>query len=153
MKRYIIYNPLTNKQEMVWGDYSIKKKVMNYFSDLSKTKEVDVSHCQFGDSELETYFDLFGFECGEYWFPILQPVFDYIDTYNDNPKNKEKIIVQRVSSVDKHVDIQLNFKPHSLESIIDDVVEQTSHVCEFCGGSNTVKHLYYENPEDIHRKP
>lgn len=32
-------------------------------------------------------FELFGVECGEGWYPLIKPIFEYIEEYN---KNKEK---------------------------------------------------------------
>jgi len=139
MKRYKVLYPSSQKTEYVWGDYNLKTKVIDYFTNLSMTKKVDVSSADILEIPIESYFDIFGLECGQYWFPLIQPIIDYIDEYNSQEENKEKIVIKRISSQDRQLDIQLNFRPQSLENIINDAITHSRSICEFCGGSNSVK--------------
>lgn len=139
MRRYKVLFPSTQKTEYVWGDYNIKTKVIDYYTNLSMTKKIDVSCVEIIHTPMETYFDIFGLECGQYWFPLVQPIIDYIDEYNSQVENKEKIIIKRISSQDRQLDVQLNFRPHSLENIINDAINRSKGICEFCGASNNVK--------------
>lgn len=139
MKRYKILFPSSQKTEYVWGDYNLKTKVIDYFTNLSMTKKVDVSGADILEIPIESYFDIFGLECGQYWFPLIQPIIDYIDEYNSQEENKEKIIIKRISSQNRQLDVQLNFRPLSLENIINDAITHSKDICEFCGASNTLK--------------
>lgn len=139
MKRYKVLYPSSQKTEYIWGDYNIKTKVIDYYSNLSMSKKVDISCVEIIDTPLETHFDIFGLECGRYWFSLIQPIIDYIDEYNSHEENKEKIVIKRISSQDRQLDIQLNFRPQSLENIINDAITHSRGVCEFCGASNSVK--------------
>lgn len=139
MKRYKILFPSSQKTEYVWGDYNLKTKVIDYFTNLSMTKKVDVSGADILEIPIESYFDIFGLECGQYWFPLIQPIIDYIDEYNSQEENKEKIIIKRISSQNRQLDVQLNFRPLSLENIINDAITHSKDICEFCGASNSVK--------------
>jgi hypothetical protein len=103
------------------------------------TKKVDVSGADILEIPIESYFDIFGLECGQYWFPLIQPIIDYIDEYNSQEENKEKIIIKRISSQNRQLDVQLNFRPLSLENIINDAITHSKDICEFCGASNSVK--------------
>jgi hypothetical protein len=139
MKRYKVLFPSSQKAEYVWGDYNLKTKVIDYFTNLSMTKKVDVSGADILEIPIESYFDIFGLECGQYWFPLIQPIIDYIDEYNSQEENKEKIIIKRISSQNRQLDVQLNFRPLSLENIINDAITHSKDICEFCGASNSVK--------------
>lgn len=145
MKRYKILHPSTQKTELIWGDYNLKTNSIEYYTNLSKTKKVDISCMDIIQCPMDTYFDICGLECGQYWFPLIQPIIDYIDIYNSQDEHKEKIVINRIVSQDGQLDIQLNFRPYSLENIIDDAIARSKDICEFCGASNHIKPLNYEN--------
>lgn len=148
MKRYKALNKLNNKVVECWGDYNISTRNIDYYDSLVSPKQLDMTFYEVLDSPMVTHFDFFGIETGPAWFPLLQPLFDYIDQFNT--ENKEPIVVQRIKSESKELVISLNFCPHILEGIIDDIKSQSKDICEYCGASNVIKPLNHEDTEIIY---
>lgn len=141
MKKYYVHNVLTNKDCHIWGDYNLQTNLVDYYERLDSTKKLEP--CQFIKLEtpMETHFDIFGLECGPFWFPLLQPIFDYIDEYNADETHVEKIQVRRVFSNNGQLDVSLNFRPHTLGNLINDIAQQASTICQYCGTTHTIKPL------------
>ena len=146
MKRYYVHNVLTNKDSYVWGDYNIHTKVIDHYAKLDSMETLDMTPFVKLEVPMETYFDIFGLECGPFWFPLLQPIFDYIDDYNADDAHSEKIQVKRVLSSNGQLEVNLNFRPQSLSNLIEDISAKVKDVCQYCGATHTIKSSnYHEN--------
>ena len=43
--------------------------------------------------DLKTPWELFGVECGEGWFPLIEPILQYIQSYNKDKAEEYQIVV------------------------------------------------------------
>ena len=43
--------------------------------------------------DLKTPWELFGVECGEGWFPLIEPILQYIQSYNKDKAEEYLIVV------------------------------------------------------------
>ena len=87
--------------------------------------------------EINTPFELFGYECGPGWLPLIQEAQSLIDKYNATV-NDERGEVKFVQVKEKwgELCLYLNFYPAELMDPIRELEEKSHHVCEHCGVSN-----------------
>ena len=46
--------------------------------------------------DLKTPWELFGVECGEGWFPLIEPILQYIQSYNKDKAEEYQIVVYQI---------------------------------------------------------
>lgn len=83
-------------------------------------------------------FDWFGFECGEGWADLLEPVIAYIDTHNQfNPDNQ--IVIAQI----KEKFGTLRFYVHTWEGEVDALIYEAENksesTCETCGKNGKLR--------------
>jgi hypothetical protein len=89
-------------------------------------------------SSLPTPYYLFGIECGKGWYPLIQPVIDYIDDYNKDKDDNNMIRITQVREKYGSLRIYTNMYTPELQELIDKAEIESEKVCEFCGSR---KHL------------
>lgn len=96
------------------------------------------------DKEFELYipypFELFGVECGKGWNKLIQPLFEYIENYNQNKAKDEQIKVLQVKEKFGSLRYYTNFTTPELRDMIDDAEDRSYHTCEICGSTENIGH-------------
>lgn len=87
---------------------------------------------------MKTSFEEFGIECGKGWHPILIPLFDYIEKYNINKNDDEKIIVLQVKEKFGGLRFYCNFYTDDLRNLIRIAESDCAETCELCGTKENV---------------
>lgn len=113
-----------------------------YFKDLMLKEKIDMSQYSKIDNSTEDSvpipFQLFGVECERGWYPLIQPVIDYIDKFNEGKSEEEKIHIMQIKEKYGTLRIYVSYGTEELFKMIDDAEEESAHVCEFCGAKEDV---------------
>lgn len=101
-------------------------------------------------------YELFGVECGEGWKSLYQPIIDYIEEYNKDKKNEEKIQIHQIKEKFGYLCFYANKYNEELRQMIRDAEEKSYHTCEVCGKhiDKPISENYWIYPEceDCHNK-
>ena len=95
------------------------------------------------NDELKTPYELFGWEIGEGWFKIVEPVVKSIEEYNSQSKGGN-IEIAQIKEKWGGLEIYLHFDgvPSDVVKKFNDMVaaarEEASHTCEDCGTKKNV---------------
>lgn len=79
----------------------------------------------------ENPYDLFGAECGKGWYPIIQPIIDYVD-------NVPKMEIIQIKEKFGELRVYLNFEDETVSKLIDEAVKEASETCELCGSKEDI---------------
>ena len=89
-------------------------------------------------NEVETPFDLFGFEISSGWMGLVQPILNEIKHWNETNPDKPQIKIFQI----KEKFGELRFYADNCPDYIDDMIskaERESHkICERCGSATNV---------------
>ena len=85
------------------------------------------------ERKLKTPFELFGVECGKGWYPLIKPIFDYIEEYNKDKEGEDKMEVLQCKEKFAGLRVYMNFYDDKLRKLIDDAEEKSYNTCEICG--------------------
>lgn len=88
--------------------------------------------------KLKTPFELFNVECGKGWFELLKPIFNYIEEYNKDESNTEKIEVLQVKEKFGGLRFYTNFETDELSKLIEEAEFKADNTCELCGSTEKV---------------
>ena len=92
--------------------------------------------------KIKTCWDLFGIECGKGWYELLKPLFEYIENYNKNKKDDEKIIIKQVKEKFGTLRFYTSFETDELSELISNAEDESSKTCELCGSKEHVGHTF-----------
>lgn len=85
------------------------------------------------DDKKQTPYELFGIECGNGWHSLLTPIFEYIEEYNKDKEEDNKIKITQIKEKFGVLRIYCNHYTDDLRKIIYDAVENSKNTCENCG--------------------
>lgn len=93
----------------------------------------------FTKGELEP-FAMFGFECGDGWYDILEMLIDQIDRYIKQKQNTDPIDIQIVQVKEKFGGLRfyIDGGDDAIYEIIRFVEELSYKTCEFCGSNQKI---------------
>lgn len=83
-------------------------------------------------------YELFGVECGKGWYKLLDPIFEYIEKYNKNKAEEEKIHVEQIKEKFSTLRVYTNFTTPELEELIDKAEDKSAETCEICGSTKDI---------------
>ena len=83
-------------------------------------------------------YELFGVECGQGWRELYNPIFKYIEEYNKDKPDGEKIRPLQVKEKWAHLEFYTNFVTKELGDMIDKAYEESENICEECGSHKNV---------------
>lgn len=130
----IIYK---SSDEVVFAYYRTENGKKVYYED----KE---GKCPIVNKEFEIYipypFELFGVECGEGWNKLIQPLFDYIENYNQDKAKDEQIKILQVKEKFGSLRFYTNFTTSELNKMEEDAEDKSYHTCEICGSTENIGH-------------
>ena len=140
MFRELFRNKESGEECMFWVYYIEGKP--HYFKDVSLTKEVDISNYDVVDEEeivnIPTPYQLFGIECERGWYPLLQPIIDYIDEYNIGKSEEEMIYIDQIKEKMGTLNVYVSFLTPELSRLIDEAEDKSENICEICGSEKNV---------------
>ena len=87
---------------------------------------------------LKTAYQMFGVECGDGWKGLIQPIFDYIEKYNLDKSEEEKIEVRQVKEKFGGLRFYTNFVDKTLDEMIRKAESESYLVCEKCGSRENI---------------
>lgn len=90
----------------------------------------------------ETPYELFGVECGKGWENLLKPIFDYINEYNLDKDDYNKIIPVQIKEKFGGLRVYTNFETSTLAKLIHQAEEESYNTCEVCGSKDNVGHTF-----------
>lgn len=94
------------------------------------------------EKELHTPFELFGYECGPGWMPLVEKAQEIIDEWNEQHPNHQggPLKFSQVKEKWGSLCMYLNFYPdEETEEAIIILENESKHYCEHCGTSENVK--------------
>lgn len=90
-------------------------------------------------NELKEPIELFGYECGDGWLPLIEEAKKFIDDWNEKHydenenHNGEKLAFTQVKEKFGMLTIYCNFYPDNLHEKIFDLEQRSTKICERCG--------------------
>lgn len=93
---------------------------------------------------VKTPFELFGYECGQGWFPLIKEAKQLVDEWNEKHLDGidswggYKLEFSQVKEKWGELCIYLNFYPDSLFDKMLELSERSRHICEQCGTTEDV---------------
>jgi ribosomal protein L37AE/L43A len=85
------------------------------------------------NNEPKEPYELFGIECGEGWKGLYQPIIDYIEDYNKDKEDEDKIEIYQIKEKFGTLSFYVSKKTDELRKMIEDAEAESYHVCEICG--------------------
>ena len=85
------------------------------------------------NNEPKEPYELFGIECGEGWKGLYQPIIDYIEDYNKDKEDDDKIEIYQIKEKFGALSFYVSKKTDELKKLIEDAEAESYHVCEICG--------------------
>lgn len=78
----------------------------------------------------ETPFELFGYEIGAGWMPLVKPIIDKIDELN---QSGAQITLTQVKSKFGELRVYIQNENEELQRLIQEACDKSRHICEYCG--------------------
>lgn len=69
--------------------------------------------------DLKTPWELFGVECGEGWFPLIEPILQYIQSYNKDKAEEYQIVVYQIKEKWGILQLEIGNYPDELAKMIE----------------------------------
>lgn len=89
--------------------------------------------------DLKTPWELFGVECGEGWYPLIEPVLQYIKEYNKDKGDLDKITVYQIKEKWGVLQMDIGNYPEEVEKMVEAAEKASATVCEKCGAPGTLR--------------
>ena len=83
-------------------------------------------------------FELFHIECGKGWESLYKPILEYIENYNTDKKEEEKIIVTQVKEKWGGLRFYVSHHTDELFEMINNAEKESYEICETCGTRDNV---------------
>ena len=83
---------------------------------------------------------LFGFECSDGWYEIIEPLVRYIHEWNsDISPDVERIFIHQVKEKFAGLRFYVSSAPEGLWNLIDEAEAKSTKICETCGKEGKVR--------------
>ena len=95
--------------------------------------------------ELKTPWELFGVECGKGWYPLIEPILQYIQSYNKDRAEEDQIVIQQIKEKFGTLHIYISNYPEELAKMVSEAQEASATTCEKCGAPGSLRNCgwYY----------
>ena len=90
-------------------------------------------------SKIKAPIELFGVECGKGWYPLLEPICEYILKYNSGKDDSECIEFTQVKEKWGFLHIYTSRTTEELRELISDAEQKSKTICEVCGNPGNLK--------------
>ena len=85
-----------------------------------------------------TPYELFGIECLDGWKELYEPVIAYVNEYNKDKNEKDKLIIHQIKEKWGKLDFHFNFYTEELMKLVNNARNESGKVCEKCGSRDNV---------------
>jgi hypothetical protein len=83
--------------------------------------------------KLKHPYELFGVECGKGWYDLLKPIVEYIEKYNEDKEEEQKIRFTQIKEKWGGLRVYVNFGTDELFKLIEQAEDESYNICEDCG--------------------
>lgn len=83
-------------------------------------------------------YELYGVECCEGWHKLLEPIFDYIERYNEGKAEDDRMTVHQIKEKWGGLRVYLSHYDDTVRKLIEDAENEASGTCELCGSKENV---------------
>ena len=90
------------------------------------------------DKDIKNPYDLFGIEHGEGWLPLLEPIFQYIEKYNEDKNDDTKIRILQIKEKFGGLRVYTNYLTDELDELIENAERESYCTCETCGSKENI---------------
>lgn len=90
------------------------------------------------EETLKTPYELFGIECEKGWMKLIQPILDYIEAYNRDKEEKDKIRILQIKEKWGFLCVYVDNSTDDLDNLIGLAEEFSGDICEMCGSSKDI---------------
>ena len=90
------------------------------------------------NKHIPTPFELFHVECGKGWLPLIEPLVKYIENYNKDKNDEEKIEILQIKEKFGGLRFYTNFYTTELSDMIRSAEKESYITCECCGSKVNV---------------
>jgi hypothetical protein len=132
----IIYNDSTERVK-AYKDFNKETRTVTFYLDDKKMFPIDKDEDGFTEY-IPTPYELFGIECGDGWKGLIEPIMEYINNYNKDKKEEDKIIIFQIKEKFGGLRFYVDHGNEELHNMIDKAEEESYKVCEFCGSKEDV---------------
>ena len=132
----IIYNDSTERVK-AYKDFDKETRTVTFYLDDKKMFPIDKDEDGFTEY-IPTPYELFGIECGDGWKGLIEPIMEYINNYNKDKKEEDKIIIFQIKEKFGGLRFYVDHGNEELHDMIDKAEEESYKVCEFCGSKEDV---------------
>lgn len=119
--------------------HTFPKYTHEYYKDKEMTQELNKD-----DFDIIPWepFELFGLECGKGWHELLKPIFDYIEEYNKDKTEEDRMEICQIKEKFGELRVYLNFYNEEVQKLIDAAEDEANNTCELCGSKENVGLAY-----------
>lgn len=121
------------------GEKNLPKYKHTYYKNKELTEIVDKDSIEIIPWEP---FELFGIECGKGWHKLLNPIFEYIENYNQEKDEEHKMRIFQIKEKFGELRVYLNFYNEEVQKLINTAEDEASNTCELCGSKEDVGLAY-----------
>ena len=89
--------------------------------------------------DLKTPWELFGVECGKGWFPLIEPILQYIQSYNKDKAEEYQIVVYQIKENWGILQLEIGNYPNELAKMIEAAEKASTTTCEKCGATGSLR--------------
>ena len=75
------------------------------------------------ENKIPTPIELFGIECGKGWYKLIEPIIKYIEEYNQDKKEEDKIKIIQIKEKFGELRFYTNFGTEELHKMIEEAEE------------------------------
>jgi hypothetical protein len=101
-------------------------------------------------------YELFGVECREGWKSLYQPIIDYIEKYNNDKDDNDKIEIHQIKEKFGGLRIYLGNYNKIVREMARKAEDESYNICEECGKHIdkpiVENHWIYAECDDCHKK-
>ena len=132
----IIYNDSTERVK-AYKDFDKEARTVTFYLDDKKMFPIDKDEDGFIEY-IPTPYELFGIECGDGWKDLIEPIIEYINNYNKDKKEEDKIIISQIKEKFGGLRFYVDRWNEEVHNMINNAEEESYKVCELCGSREDV---------------
>lgn len=137
-KPFPIRHKTTGEKAMGYPSFNKETRVLTFYRNVDNTEPYEAGMWEYIPQEP---YELFGIECGKGWYTLLQPILNYIETYNRDKREQEQIVIQQIKSKWGELRVYVSFETPELAKLIHAAEDEASRTCELCGATTDVGFL------------
>ena len=90
-------------------------------------------------NKIKTPWELFGVECGKGWFPLIEPILQYIQSYNKDKSEENQIVVYQIKEKFGTLRLEIGNYSEELGNMVEEAEKASASTCEKCGAPGSLR--------------